>query len=140
MKKIIILSMILILGLSLMAYAASMKLDFVFGPFPDNTGIAEGCFAIVNYTPKDAANVDNENDVVATIQIQVRGLDPETEYEVFSNYEPLGTFTTNKKGSGGFHCNVYDTTFEEEEPRYIGIWDESTTPHTSILWLEIVEF
>ena len=133
MKKIIILSMILILGLSLMAYAASMKLDFVFGPFPTNNGIAEGCFAIVNYTPKDAANVDNENDVVATIQIQVRGLASETEYEVRSNMVPLGTFTTNKKGSGSFHCNVTDTTFEGATSRWIGIWIGTT----NYLWLEI---
>lgn len=132
--------MILILGLSLMAYAASMKLDFITGPYPENNGIAKGCFAIVNYTPKDAANVDNENDVVATIQIQVRGLDPETEYDVFSSFLHLGTFTTNKKGSGSFHYNVTDPEFEEEfTPRYIGIWDESTTPHTNVLWLEIAE-
>lgn len=136
MKKIIILSMILILGLSLMAYAASMKLDFIIGPYDENHGIAEGCFAIVNYTPKDAANVDNENDVIATIQIQVRGLASETEYEVRSNMVPLGTFTTNKKGAGSFHCNVTDMAFEEEEPRWIGIWIGTT----NYLWLEIVEF
>ena len=133
MKKIIILSMILILGLSLMAYAASMKLDFMLPPVLENDEIAKGCFAIVNYTPKDAANVDNKNDVVATIQIQVRGLASKTEYMVRSNGPELGIFTTNKKGSGSFHCNVTDTTFEEEEPRWIGIWIDDT----NYLWLQI---
>jgi len=121
MKKLLILSIILILGLSLVAYTASMKLDFYwFDDVTEDGEPAVGCFAIVNYTPKDAANVENENDTVATIQIQVRGLDPETKYEVWSKSVLLGDFTTNKKGSGSWHDNVTIPAFEDL-PRRLNI-------------------
>ena len=131
MKKLIILSILLVLGLSLVAYTASMKLDFF--EYPSKTVIAKGCFAIVNYTPKDAANEENVNDTVATIQIQVRGLDPVTEYIVKSKKVELGKFTTNKNGSGSWHDNVTIPAFEDLERR-LNIYEDDGT--TRLLWTE----
>jgi len=120
MKKLIILSILLILGLSLVAYSASQKLDFYVGP--QALGIlSEGSFAIVNFTPKDAANLENENDTVLTIQIQVRGLDP-GEYTVILKLEgpaeeQLGILTIKKNGSGSFHYNVTIPEWDEHARR-----------------------
>ena len=117
MKKLIIISILLVLGLSLVAYTASVKLDFYHfdATAPDKLGeLAEGCFAIVNETPKEAANEENVNDTVATIQIQVRGLDPVTEYTVKSGRVELAKFTTKKNGSGSLHCNLPFGDFVDE--------------------------
>ena len=105
MKKLIILSMILVLGLSLVAYTEAVKLNFLYFPAINNN-VAEGCFVIVNSTPDD--------DVTATIQIHVIGLDPKTLYEVWSRVYMLGTFVTNKLGHGKLHCNLPLGDFADE--------------------------
>jgi len=95
MKKIIILSIILILGLSLVAFAVgAQKLVFVQEGACEATG-----FVILNTTP--------DGNTITTIEIQVRGL-AEEEYQVKSGGAVLGTFVTNKKGNGNFHLNLQE--------------------------------
>jgi hypothetical protein len=99
MKKLIILSIILILGLSIVAYARVTKV--VFFPYPAGaTGEHENAsgFAIINETP--------EGDTTTVVQIQVRDAAASFTYFVWSNGESRGSFTTNKKGSGNFHLNL----------------------------------
>jgi len=102
MKKLIILSMILILGLSLIAYAKVTKAelaeegDQVLGHVDPHEN-ASG-FVIINETPK--------GDTITVVQIQVRDAAPGWTYYVFSGKENRGSFTTNKKGSGSFHLNL----------------------------------
>jgi len=123
MKKLIILSMILILGISLMVFAqGAQKLDFsrfsganyeCIDICPDANG-----FVIINPTPDGATTT--------TIQIQVRGLDVETLYEVVSGAKWLGNFVTDGKGRGKFHCNLLLEEFENEGDfgGHINIWTE----------------
>jgi hypothetical protein len=108
MKKLIILSIILILGLSLVAYAGVTKV--VFFPGPGATGKHENAsgFAIINETP--------EGDTTTVVQIQVRDAAASFTYFVWSNGESRGSFITNKKGSGNFHLNL------SSEDTVLGDW------------------
>ena len=128
MKKFIVL-LIIVLGLSLIANAAVLKLDFY--EFVNNSvdgELAEGCFAIVNYDP--------EGNTEAVIQIQVRGLEA-GEYELRSKKEILGSFTTNKKGSGHLHVNVEGSAFEEVvNGRRLNIYKDGDR----LLWTGFEEF
>jgi len=116
MKKIIILSIVLILAISLMAFAkGAEKIVFIEGEAWD--GYING-FVIVNPTPDGATTT--------TIQIQVRDAIPEHEYWVYSGGQLLGTFETNKKGHGGMHCNLPFELLENEKDlgKYINIWND----------------
>ena len=110
MKKIIILSILLILGLSLVAYAGATKVVFFQGDAA--TGIHEDAsgFAIINETP--------EGETTTVVQIQVRDAAAGFTYHVRSNGEDRGTFTTNKNGSGSFHLNLNP----EPEDKVLGGW------------------
>jgi len=113
MKKIIILSIILILGISLMAFAkGAEKIKFVAKGGCEATG-----FVIFNTTPNGATET--------TIQIQIRGLDPKMIYDVYSGSNFLGSFETNKKGNGKLHRNLPLGEIDEEDlGLYINIWTE----------------
>jgi hypothetical protein len=105
MKKIIILGLVLLMvvvfGTAALAKADVQKLvPFpLVGPmYPDASGQA-----IVN---------DSMGDVVLEITVSVKGLEPETEYEVKSctsqteaDWTSIDFFTTNINGNGHFHIN-----------------------------------
>jgi len=117
MKKIIILSIILVLGISLMAFAGAEKkvtldrVDFVVGE-EDASG-----WAIINYTPPDEVGA-----VGVTVQIQVSGLLPNHDYAYRSLGVDLATFTTNSKGKGHFHANLSSDL--DLDPNWeINIWN-----------------
>jgi len=111
MKKLIIL-LIIILGLSLVAYAGATKVEFFRGPVVDEEDEHSGIngFAIINKTP--------EGNTTAVVQIQVRDAAANFTYHVQSKSIPRGSFTTNKKGSGHFHFNC---SLEEALGLYIAI-------------------
>jgi len=110
MKNIaILLAVALALALPLAAYAAGAnKVVFVPGENPDGSS----GFVIINDTPGGA--------VEQVVQIQIRGGQPQTEYEVKSGGVSLGMFTTNKNGSGGIHLNL--APGEELAGGYVNIW------------------
>jgi len=106
MKKYMVLIAIVVLVSFAMSGIALAKADVQklvpytpHGPIdPDASGKA-----IVN-CPK--------GDVVLVITVSVKGLDPNTEYQVKSctsladaDWKLIGTFTTNKNGNGHFHIN-----------------------------------
>jgi len=114
MKKLIILSILLILGISLMVFAqGAEKIEFVPGEAWDES--ING-FVIVNPTPDGATT--------ATIEIQIRDAAPGLEYTVKSGGLELGTFVTNKVGNGKLHCNLPLGDLEDEDGlgAYINIW------------------
>ena len=96
MKKLIVL-LIIILGLSLVAYAGATKVVFFQGPGAVGEHSEASGFAIINETPEGATTT--------VVQIQVRGAAANFTYYVWSE-ESRGSFTTNKKGSGNFHLNL----------------------------------
>ena len=108
MKKLIILSIILILGLSLVAYAGVTKVVFFQGPGAKDAHSDASGFAIINETP--------EGDTTTVVQIQVRDAAAKFTYYVWSNAVSRGSFTTNKKGSGNFHLNL------SPEDTVLGYW------------------
>ena len=109
MKKLIIL-LIIILGLSLVAYAGATKVVFIQGQGAVGDHADASGFAIRNETP--------EGNTTAVVQIQVRDAAANFTYHVQSGGIPRGSFTTNKKGSGHFHFNC---SLEEPLGNYIAI-------------------
>ena len=97
MKKLIIL-LIIILGLSLVAYAGTTKVVFVQDDGATGSHVDASGFAIINETPKGATTT--------VVQIQVRDAAADFTYYVGSNKEFRGSFKTNKKGFGNFHLNL----------------------------------
>lgn len=99
MKKIIILGLVLLMvvvfGTVALAEADVQKLVLLTS---DTTYQYASGMAIVNYP---------EEDVALVITVSVKGLIPETEYEVKGcwGYVSIGFFTTNKNGNGHFHRN-----------------------------------
>lgn len=106
MRKYIVLFLalaLMIVAISGIALAKADRQELVpyipFGPLdPDGSGKA-----IVN---------DSQGDVVLVITVTVKGLLPETTYDVKSctslalaDWTLLGTLTTNKNGNGHFHRN-----------------------------------
>ncbi len=132
MKKTSILLVIaLILGISLVAYAAGAeKVDFF--RTPACLTVDDGCHAdahgwvIINQTPTGATEV--------VIEIQIRDAAPNWTYAVYSGGNLLGTFTTNKKGYGHFHYNL--SPEESLLGAYINIWNK-VQPATRLLRAEI---
>lgn len=106
----------MVLGISLVAYAAGAeKVDFVQTDACDTAdeevhADAHG-FVIINKTPTGATEV--------VIQIQIRNAADHWSYTVYSGGDLLGSFTTNKKGHGHFHCNLPEDTLGP----YINIWN-----------------
>lgn len=133
MKKIAIWfvpALVLIVGISLVAYAGATKVEFfqTSACATVDGGIhadAEG-FVIINKTPKGA--------IEFVIQIQLRDAAPEWEYAVYSGANLLGTFTTNRRGSGGVHCNLPDD--KSGSGLYVNIWN-SVKPATRLLRAEV---
>ena len=107
MKKIIILSLLLILGLSLVAYAGATKVVFFQGPGAVGDHKDASGFAIINETPEGATTT--------VVQIQVRDAAANFTYYVYSAGS-RGSFTTNIKGSGNFHLNL------SPEDSVLGFW------------------
>jgi hypothetical protein len=103
MKRLIILSIILILGLSLVAYAGVTKVVFFQGSGAKDAHSDASGFAIINET---------EGDTTTVVQIQVRDAAASFTYFVWSNGKPRGSFITNKKGSGNFHLNLSQEDIE----------------------------
>ena len=97
MKKLIIL-LIIILGLSLVAYAGATKVVFFQWLGANGIHVDASGFVIINETP--------EGDTTTVVQIQVRDAAPNFTYYVRSKGETRGSFTTNIKGSGSFHLNL----------------------------------
>ena len=104
MKKIIILGVVLLM-VFVFATAALAKADVQkLVPFPFNDPRVPDASgkAIVN---------DSMGDVVLEITVSVKGLEPDTTYEVKScadssgPWVPLGEFTTNANGNGHWHMN-----------------------------------
>jgi len=122
MKKLIIL-LIIILGLSLIAYAGATKEDLVKGPGAVGIHVNASGFVIINETP--------EGDTTTVVQIQVRDAAANCTYYVRSNAEPRGSFTTNKKGSGHFHLNL--SPLDPELGPYIAIRSEYLGDNTTLV-------
>ena len=97
MKKLIIL-LIIILGLSLVAYAGGTKVEFFQCDGAVGEHINASGFAIINETP--------EGDITTVVQIQVRDAAANFTYYVRTKGVTRGSFTTNINGSGKFHINL----------------------------------
>ena len=122
MKKTMMLTLfvfVLVLAISLIAYAGATKVEFI--PTPPAYAEADGGihadaegFVILNKTPKGATEF--------VIQIQLWDAATEHEYAVYSGGFFLGTFTTNKRGNGGVHCNLTDDERFSGTGWFINIW------------------
>lgn len=126
-----LLAVVLVLGISLVAYAGAQKVGFFPGEgygYEDGKHSEAYGFVIINRAPTE--------DVEVTIQIQIRDAAASYEYYVYSGGSLLGTFTTNKKGYGHFHCNLPS---ESKLGGYINIWaGDSISPSVNrILRAEI---
>lgn len=105
MKKIaILLTIALVLGISLAAYAGATR--YVFDHFYTTITGNESGFAVVN-------NQTNGPNPKTIIEIQVRGMDPSTPYwgyyhlgGVGDTWISLGELKINKSGSGHVHAKV----------------------------------
>lgn len=100
-KTTVLLIGVLVLVISLVAYAGATKVVFLYGPgrvgdHSDATG-----FAIVNQTP--------EGNTTTVVQIQIRDAAPNFTYYVISAGATRGSFTTNGRGSGRLHFNLSPT-------------------------------
>jgi hypothetical protein len=111
----------LLLAASAIVYAGALKIALIDDD--GNLATADGGihanangFVIVNFTPKGTTDV--------AIQIQLRDAAPQYEYTVKSAGEVIGTFTTNKKGTGGLHINMEDETVLGGA---VNIWNENAS-------------
>lgn len=132
-KTAILLTIALVVGISLAAYAAATQYTLSLGG-AKSTPPTESGFAIVNDNPQKTV-----------IQIQVRGL-PSGNYYAFykkiengsHNYYPLGQLKVNKIGSGHLHKNE---TPRIERPYWIGVLNTSPAPHPwwdyLVLWAKV---
>ena len=133
MKKIAtLLAVVLVLGISLVVYAAGAdKVDFVQTDACDTVDneihANAGGFVIINQTPGGTTEV--------AIQIQIRDAAPGWTYAVYSGDNLLGCFTTNKKGYGHLHCNL---SLEDILGGYINIWNQVKPGATRLLRAEIL--
>ena len=121
MKKIIILSILLILGLSLVVFAlGALKVDFV----PQGVAEAEG-FVIVNRTPGGTTET--------TVQIQIWNARPNALYKVRSCSTLIGEFETNKQGKGQIHINLPSDTIL---CGWMGVWYKPMPTGTMVIELQ----
>ena len=100
-KTTVLLIGVLVLGISLVAYAGATKVVFSQGPGAVDDHVNASGFAIINETP--------EGNTTTVVQIQIRNAAPTFTYYVWSEGESRGSFTTNKKGFGHFHLNLSPT-------------------------------
>ena len=82
------------------ALAGAVKVDLM--PYPPADPIDEDAsgHAILNY----AKGADRTE-----VQLNCKGLEPQTEYTVYLNeggWNAIGTFTTRKNGTGNFHVKL----------------------------------
>lgn len=115
-KGAMLIATVMVLGISLVAYAGGAQKVY-FEQTTACVGVDDGVHAnaegwvIINLTPTGATEV--------VIQIQIRDAADHWSYAVYSGGDLLGSFTTNKKGHGHFHCNLPEDTLGE----YINIWN-----------------
>jgi len=129
MKKLIVL-LIIILGLSLVAYAGATKVVFIQGPGAVDEHSEASGFAIINETPEGATTT--------VFQIQVRSAAANFTSCVWS-FAARGSSTTNKKGAGHFHLNLSPEDTVPDEWLCIRSSDEfpGWVNTNLVLWLEI---
>jgi len=122
MKKVaLLLVVVLVLGISVMAYAGATKYTLTLGDAADGT---ESGFVVVNF-PKEGKAIG---------QFQVRGLDPDKDYwayykEPSKPSEVIGMVKVNQSGSGHLHVMT-----DEAEPIpgfWLGIANRDSPPPTS---------
>ena len=113
MRKLLLLGLVvlLVVGCTAVGYAKAEKL-VLDGSDPDVAIEGASGWAIVNLA----------DDTKTIIEIQVRNLDPNITYYVFSN-GLRGEFITNKKGHGHFHFTL---PLEEEFSGWIVILTQDT--------------
>ena len=131
MKKLIIL-LIIILGLSIVAYAGATKVVFFQWLGANGIHVDASGFAIINETP--------EGDTTTVVQIQVRDAAPNFTYYVRSKGETRGSFTTNIKGSGNFHLNLSQENYKLGDYITIRSSNETGTHSNIVLVLACPEF
>lgn len=115
-KGAMLIATVMVLGISLVAYAGGAQKVYFEQTFACATADGEvhadaHGFVIINKTPTEATEV--------VIQIQIRDAADHWSYAVYSGGDLLGSFTTNKKGHGHFHCNLPEDTLG----KYINIWN-----------------
>jgi len=114
-RNIVAISLLLVC--SVVVYAGAVKIELVQTKACTGDHANANGFVIVNMTPKGATDI--------TIQIQLRDGAPEYEYVVKSAGVVIGTFVTNKKGSGALHVNL--TADDPDLGAAINIWKTNGT-------------